>query len=324
MAPSKTSIDGVSAQSEGDTADDYMSMVLTEPASTASQPETSFQRRARQKREAESRARQPSKAELARQAEFNRDEALSTALPVSSKGYQMMAKLGFKAGTTLGKEGNEHARKEPLGVLVKEGRAGVGMDGERKRKFREEVQDADGNEGAKKRETEGEFRERQAREREQKRAEGLCWGAMRVLEGFEGEGTGKGEELDAHDSEAKMAATKPTAHINVLWRLLVRDRLEKERERRMRYDLHQSLSRDPAYDDPDEEKQDGQAWGTEEEELEVEDPELDEFTSLDPAERLSKMVEYLRQKWRYCFWCKFQYPDETMEGCPGLSEDEHG
>lgn len=91
----------------------------------------------------------------------------------------------------------------------------------------------------------------------------------------------------------------------------------------MRYDLHQSLSKLPTYDDPDEDEQYKHALGTEEEELEEEDPELDEFNALEPAIRLTKLVEYLREKHHYCFWCKHQYPDATMEGCPGLTEDDH-
>ncbi|KAI4125088.1 MAG: hypothetical protein LQ338_004475 [Usnochroma carphineum] len=306
-----------------DEEDDYMSMAIPEPAPALSNTETSVQRRARKKREAEARAHQPSKAELAYQAESKRDEALNAALPTTSKGFQMMAKLGFKAGSALGKEGNEHARTEPLGVVVKEGRAGVGMEGERKRKFREEVGKEDG--GNKKRETEGEFRERQGREREEKRKEGMCWGAMKILEGFE---TGEdGGVVDGHDGkggEVEKKMSRPTKQINVLWRGLARDRQQKERERRMRYDLHQSLSRNAAYDDPDEDQEDRQAWGDEEEEVEEEDLELEGFNALEPAERLKRMVEYLREKWRYCFWCKFQYPDEEMEGCPGFTEDEHG
>ncbi|KAL8690325.1 MAG: hypothetical protein Q9218_004200 [Villophora microphyllina] len=307
-----------------DGEDDYMSMAMLEPTSTIAHMETSVQRRARKKREAEARAHQPSKAELARQAEQHREEALNTSLPTSSKGYQMMAKLGFRAGSALGKEGNEHARKEPLNVVIKEGRAGVGMEGEKKRKIREEAADADEGEGAKRRETEGEFRERQGKEREEKRTEGMCWGAMRVLEGFEGDNGPKADAQHDNENEAVKVMKKPTNQINVLWRGLIRDRLDKERERRMRYDLHQSLSRHATYDDPEEEKQDRQAWGTEEEELEEEDPELNEFDALEPSERLRRMVEYLRERWRYCFWCKSQYPDDTMEGCPGLTEDEHG
>jgi hypothetical protein len=126
-------------------------------------------------------------------------------------------------------------------------------------------------------------------------------------------------------------SAKPLKQINVLWRGLVRRREEKERDRRMRYDLHQSLSRLPTYEDPDEDKEDKMALGknriqlqhTLVEDLEEEDPELDEFNALDPAVRLQKLVMYLREKYNYCFWCKFTYPDKDMEGCPGITEEDH-
>ncbi|KAL8674061.1 MAG: hypothetical protein Q9168_001548 [Polycauliona sp. 1 TL-2023] len=321
MASSRISVDRDHLQQLTDDTDDYMSMTIPEPSSKSAHLETSAQRRSRKKRESESRAHQPSKAEIAHRAQVKRDEALNTSLPVNSKGYQMMARLGFKAGSALGKEGNEYARKEPLDVVVKEGKAGIGMDGERKRKFQE---DTDSGRGSKKRETAGEFRERQAKETAEKRAEALCWGAMRVLEEFESNDTAIGEGIVDKGDNVARSTSKPTASVNLLWRGLVKHRDVKERQRRMRYDLNQSLSRTAAYDDSDEEKQSRQAWGTEEEEVEVEDPELDDFNGLQPAERLRRMVEYLRAEWRYCFWCKCQYPSEAMDGCPGATEDEHG
>ena len=58
-------------------------------------------------------------------------------------------------------------------------------------------------------------------------------------------------------------------------------------------------------------------------ELDQDDAELDEFEALDVADRLQKLVAYLRERWHYCFWCKYRYPDESMEGCPGITEEEH-
>ncbi|KAL8766254.1 MAG: hypothetical protein Q9209_006919 [Squamulea sp. 1 TL-2023] len=320
MLSPKPSNNGDGDQPAND-ADDYMSMTILESSTDSPLFETSVQRRARKRRETESRARQPSKSEIAHRAQINRDEALGTSLPVSSKGYQMMARLGFKAGSALGREGNENARTEPLSLAVKENRAGVGMDYQKKRKIKE---DAEIGKEAKKMETEGEFRERQAREREQKMAEGSCWAAMRVLEDFEGEDTTLGDGTVDGGKNALRSTTQSIAGKNLLWRGLLRDREEKQRRKRMRYDLHQSLSRNTAYDSLDEGTQDRQAWGTMEEEVEVEDAEMEEFNRLEPAERLRRLVEYLREKWKYCFWCKFQYPDETMDGCPGVTEDEHG
>ncbi|CAD6448186.1 c4dbfed9-593e-4bc1-9674-c5fd152451c0 [Sclerotinia trifoliorum] len=103
----------------------------------------------------------------------------------------------------------------------------------------------------------------------------------------------------------------------------------RKRDRRMRYDLQQSLSRLPTYDDEDEDKDDKRALGKDRiqhtivEDLEEEDPELDAFTLLEPAERLQKLVEHLRSEYNYCFFCKYTYPDDSMDGCPGLMEEDH-
>ena len=140
------------------------------------------------------------------------------------------------------------------------------------------------------------------------------------------------EEAEAstpEDPKKRTISTKPLKQINILWRGLVRRREEKERDRRMRYDLHQSLSRLPTYDDADEDKEDKRALGKDRiqhtlvEDLEEEDPDLDAFNELDPAERLHKLVLHLREEYNYCFWCKFTYPDKDMEGCPGLTEEDH-
>lgn len=213
----------------------------------------------------------------------------------------MLSKLGYQPGSALGATGNKNGVLEPVAVEMKAGREGVGMANARKRKLHEEAEE--------KREEEKEvvegYRERVTRERETRRVEGLLGGAMRVLEGMEEGTAGK--------------------RVNVLYRGLVRQREEEERERRARYDLHQSLSRSAAYEaDEEEEKQDRLAWGGEEEDLADErDEELEAFEALTPQERLERVVEYLREKHWYCFWCKSRYENAGMEGCPGMTEDDH-
>ncbi len=295
-----------SADSASEEVDDYMSMTIAEPTKPQ-EKETYTQRRLRKQREAETRSHPRSKAEIAAAAEAARENALQTALPNTSKGFQMMAKLGFKPGSALGASTNTNARTEPLGIAVKEDKGGVGMENEKKRKFREEAAAVEGTR-KKMAAEEGDYRERVGREREEKRVEGLFWGAMKVLEG-----------LEQPETEVKV----PLKKVNVLWRGLLRERAGKERDRRMRYDLHQSLTRDRQYEDPEEDQHDRQALGKEEEEVEDEDEELDEFLKLGGKERLRKLVEYLRVKYFYCFWCKCKYEDESMEGCPGLEEDDH-
>ena len=242
----------------------------------------------------------------------------------------MMAKLGFKPGNTLGASTNPHARVEPLGVNVKEDRGGIGLDSEKKRKFREEME----GEAKRVKAEEGEYRERVAREREDRRLEGLIGGAMKVAERMDTEEESQAipDAVEDYIVGADTAATlenevkrksKPTGQINVLWRSLVRQREEKERERRMRHDLQQSLPRNAKHEDSEEDEHDRLAFGDEEEEVDEEDPELNDFNALEPAERLNRLVGYLREKYNYCFWCKFQYSDPDMEGCPGVTEEDH-
>lgn len=216
----------------------------------------------------------------------------------------MMAKLGFKPGAALGASSNPNARTEPLSISVKEDRGGVGMQNEKKRKFREEAEGVEKKQKAE----EGDYRERVGREREEKRVEGMFWGAMRVLEGL--------EQPEGGDKV-------PVKKVNLLWRGLVRERREKEKERRARYDLHQSLSRSAAYEDAEEDELDKQALGKEEEDVDEIDEELENFLGLEGKQRLRRLVEYLRQEHQYCFWCKFKYEDEKMDGCPGIEEDDH-
>ena len=321
---------------QDDDEDDYMSMsmTITEPSLPAVK-ETYTQRRLRKQRESEIRGRTKSKAELEADEAVAREAALSTSLLAdpaaasSNKGLKMMAKMGFQPGKALGSEGNTEARTEPLVVNVKDGRGGVGLDEERKRKFREEAE----REGKRVKVEEGEYRERMRREREEARLESQVGGAMRVAERMAEEDEGMGNEGDEQGNvdgmKKRTISTRPLKQINVLWRGLVRGREEKERDRSMRYDLSQSISRLPTYEDPDEEKDEKIAMGKESvlhsvvEDLEEGDPELDAFNALPPEERLQKLVEYLRSEYYYCFWCKCRYPDKEMEGCPGVTEEDH-
>ena len=311
--------------------EDYMNMVIAEPTQPR-EKETYTQRRLRKEREAEARGRIKPKAEQAADEAAAREAALSRSLftdlgaAPTNKGLAMMAKMGFKPGVALGSKDNAGARTEPITISMKEDRGGIGLDSEKKRKFREEVE----KEGKRVKTEETEYRERLRKEREEARLEGQAGAAMRVAERLDGEkeenavGTGTGGGLTK-----RKISTKPLKQINVLWRGLVRKREEKERDRRMRYDLQQSLSRLPTYDDPDEDRDDKKALGKDHiqhtlvEDLEEEDPELDEFNALDPADRLEKLVRYLREEHNYCFWCKYTYQDKEMEGCPGLTEEEH-
>ncbi|KAJ5986871.1 hypothetical protein N7451_011236 [Penicillium sp. IBT 35674x] len=337
-----------------DEEDDYMSMVIEEPT----QKESFTQRKRREQREAEARGRVPSKAERAAQEAARRDEALAkSTLDPSNKGFKMMAKLGFKPGDSLGKRDAEvpsdgkielaQARAEPLNLTLKDGRGGIGLDSEKKRKLREEAEEAT----KKIKREEGDYRDRVREERELRRTEAQVRAAQKVAERLdldaETETTDtkdgashpdQGADED-EDHKPRPKRVKPTSQINVLYRGLVREYEEREREKQARHVLETSLPsaffrnpKLPGYDDEVLERQDKQAIGNQpgpytaalEQEVEEEDPELDAFNALEPSERLEKLVRHLRDTYRYCFWCKYRYEtDVELQGCPGLTEEDH-
>ena len=316
--------------------DDYLTMSFDEPPT--SKIETLTQRKKRLAREAEIKGRPKSKAELAAEEKAKREKALaSNTLDTSNKGFKMMAALGYKPGTALGASRDktpngapDERLLEPVGVEMREGRSGIGADAEKKRKFREAVS-AREDDVKKRKVDETDFRVRQQQEREEKKMEGQTFGAMKICEGLEEDddaATSATPATQAADGQAK-ARTRPLHSVNVLWRGLVRERALKERDRRMRYDLHQSLSRRADYDDPDEDEDDRRALGKKADleevdiDLDRDDEELEQFEALEVSERLRRLVDYLRERWHYCFWCKFRYTDAAMEGCPGTTEDDH-
>jgi len=60
-----------------------------------------------------------------------REDGLQKELDSSNKGFAMLAKMGFKPGTSLGKDNS--GRKEPIPINLKEGRSGLGRDAAEKR-----------------------------------------------------------------------------------------------------------------------------------------------------------------------------------------------
>ena len=302
-----------------DEEDDYLNMTFDEPATK--KKETSLQKTARLKKEALERGRIPSKAEKEAAAVAAREKALATELDSSNKGAKMMAKMGFKAGGGLGAAGNE-GRTRPVELGMKDDRGGIGADSEKKRKIREAAEAAES--GVKRTKlTVEDFRERNVREKEEKRLEGMWYGAMKILETFQEDGEKKDDEVKQSGEAGKDDSTKrPLKSMNVLYRPLVRDRLVKEQERRARYDLTQSLSRNEEY--TEEDADDRLALSSEVQDLDEEDAELEGYEGSPITERLDKVIKHLREKYWYCFWCKYRYEDEGMEDCPGLTEDEHG
>lgn len=308
-------------------------MTMAIPA--VEEKETRLQRLEREKREARERGRPKSKAQLAAEEAARREAAHSRSLledapDRGSKGLAMMAKMGFRGGA-LGK-GREGVT-EPIRVFVKGDRGGVGLDEEKRKREREE-EDAALREMKARKIGEGDYRERVAREREAERKERQYRAAAKLAQQLheqrEEEAAAAHPEPTPTESEMQSkrpAPGPPLRSVNILWRPLVKEREQAERDRAARRALDEGLTRLPNYTD-DLDADDKLAVGPDKteyvaEDEEEEDEELEEFEALEPAEKLMRVLEYLRREHRYCFWCKCRYEDEAMEGCPGITEEDH-
>ena len=253
--------------------------------------------------------------------------------------------------------------KEPLRILIRDGREGIGLEAERQRRLREAAEAAS-QQAKRARVDETTYRDRMRLERETARLCRLTEAAQKIAERMHGDahrsrdvsqaatgesstgsGSGMREGTGGRSGmhTASKGETKPSSPslkaLPVEFRGLVRARERAERERRMRHDLESGVlpiltpGTIPAYDDDDElDRDDRVALGRDEgrpggfgadKEPDESDAELDEFESLEPGERLQRVVRYLRTRHQYCFWCKAGYPDELMDGCPGETEDDH-
>jgi hypothetical protein len=328
----------IDTMAQSDEDDDYMNMTF-EDAPKGPKYETSLQRAARKRKEVrpllprdaiaddivqgEARSKQKTKAEREADAEAAREASLATALPETNKGFKMMAKFGFKQGDTLGK--SEDARKEPIRVDMKGDRSGIGLESEKKRKFREQWEQAD-REAKRSKEEEGDYIEIRRLEAKEKKAERDLDSAQRTAERL--------TEQAAEDKGTPQPTEQPVKDVNVLWRSRARRRAVIKHEKQQRRELNNSIaSRLPtlAADEDDEEDDSKVAQGRDlapfytslEDDLEDKDPDLAEFEALPVVDRLQKLLTFLRDEFHYCLYCGYQYPDAEMEGCPGLTDEEH-
>lgn len=232
-----------------------------------------------------------------------------------------MAKFGFKQGDALGK--SENARKEPIRVNVKDDRGGVGLESERKRKFREQFEEAE-RLVKRSKEEEGDYLEMRRQEQKEKKLERDLDSAQRTAERL--------SDKEIEEKSSPEPGEKPLQDINVLWRARARRRIEIKHDKQQRRELNNSLSsRLPtlAAEDEDDDCKVAQGqdltpfYTTLEHELEDEDSELAEFEALPVADRLEKLLIFLRDKYRYCLYCGYEYPDAEMEGCPGVTDEDH-
>lgn len=268
-----------------------------------------------------------SKEELKAEEDEKRKEALAKSIDQSNRGFKMMAKLGYTAGGTLGK--SEDARSTPIEIDLKEGRGGIGMDSEKRKRIREAA-----DESIKRAKVDVEDYRQQVRgDHEERRLTNLVYAAQKTAERLDEEAkTIEQEGKEQGESATKAQSERSLKSIPVVWRGLVKQRLEAQVAKQADKSLREGMERLPNYQDTDEDAEDKWARAAPEKlsttalmetELEEEDEELEMFQNKPVVERLEEIIDYLRTTFKYCFWCKYQYPDEEMEGCPGPTEEDH-
>jgi len=269
--------------------------------------------------------------------------------------------LGLASDTTL-----QHQPQgpilEPIALFVKEDRSGIGHLTSEKLKFRESLNRSGISPASvPPKESAESYRTRLRINKQEKRAEAQFYSAQTILEGFDRGETSSSptqpqreREFSPLGSRYPKTTTKnnnnnnkdttlpprniPLKSIPILYRSLIKHREEKDREKRNRYEFLEFLSfathsssKAPGLPEYERDYEDKVALGTTQmsevdSDVEGEDEELEEFNQLPFTERLRLIVKELREKWNYCFWCKYQYAcqEEMDESCPGLEEDLHG
>ncbi|KAF9186896.1 G patch domain-containing protein 11 [Haplosporangium sp. Z 27] len=284
-----------------------------------------------------------------------REKGLEKEIGEDNKGMAMLLKMGFKKGGTLGAaklssesepqssngstDEHSNALRAPIEVQIKQGRGGLGMDSVKKRQAEEELQrhvdeahrvfDQDFR-GKKMNQFEIEKRNRQLGA-----ARAICMQLDAKKK------TGTPEDQDQGND------TKDMGRSNEFWwisdsvpdemlgtRLMgpgaeVITETQGDNINQRRFDLSEDGDNDESSKEKRIKLDPLESLGDDEEKAQEEEPpkwgEKPDFAQLEVNEKLNKVVNYLRDKHYYCFWCSAQYDgaDDLKQNCPGEDEDDH-
>ncbi|KAI0770789.1 hypothetical protein BC629DRAFT_1442099 [Irpex lacteus] len=337
-----------------DDEDDYLSdkfLAQLASSSTSSGVKTYSERRKEEQRRAALRNEQNRKRSRRELEQESRAEGLSTSLfeqakeeagedgAPKNKALAMMMKMGFKPGQALESDGQEtisrgrsrtpphtQHRTVPLPLNEWAGKKGIGLGSkraaspsaaERLAKMAKMVEDRDHTD----------FRDRARQQYEERRAEGRLGPAQMTCVTLDEKA---GREFNVLWLNPNNPETFPDGLIDALEDPDVVYALQRQQhdnsiegrfKARMKADALQPLQ-SSLEDEGDEAKK--PALNTipySEEDLK----EAAQFLRLGAADRLQLVLDYLRRRYAYCFWCGTDYEDqEDMENnCPGPDEEAH-
>ncbi|KAI9487147.1 MAG: hypothetical protein EXX96DRAFT_67691 [Benjaminiella poitrasii] len=271
--------------------DDYMSAKFLENAEefeSKRKEETYSERRKKQIREQEKKSYIKPRAQL--EAE-EREKGLQRSLDEdkSNKGMKMLMKMGFKKGNSLG---SGKGIVEPIKINMRSGRYGIGLESELQKRTRE-LEEEEEEEEIKRRKTEmdpREYRVLMAQRAKENQLIRYLLAAVSIC-----------EKLD-EDNNIKS---------NIIWTLKPIQPSDND------------INETNDIEDEDKDKKDD--YDKEKNELLFPKDEIEKLQALSLDEQLETTINYLREIYHYCFWCRAKYTDKNDLdiNCPGPDEDSH-
>ncbi|UYV60496.1 GPATCH11 [Cordylochernes scorpioides] len=172
-----------------DSEDDYMSEAFLNPTNDI-RPGLVFSNATKRKFELEKKAKELSKKPKLmgkKLEEHNRKEGLGNAIGKDNKGFKLLEKMGFKQGMTLGKSSASTAIKEPIAVVLKSDRSGLGKATEAKEKL-EKFREIRTQKEDLKQKLQDNFRQRMRSKLSEKQLKGDLYASQKICQQFDNEG----------------------------------------------------------------------------------------------------------------------------------------
>ncbi|KAH7722385.1 G-patch domain containing protein [Aphelenchoides avenae] len=244
----------------------------------------------------------PKKHEIEKQ---KLEEGLSKPLDSQSKGFSLLAKMGYKPGMSIGKkkEGDEGI-KEPIPIQMKTGRMGLGGETHEKEKQKERCEmhlqrmhmQAKMNEVLA-----DDFRQRKRGRTVQKQVIGDILKTRKACQELDvRQGRELPEEYWFWPIYAAKASEEPTSTTRSDPKRLRLVKSESDEDDERKYHYSNGKEAPP--------------------EIQFEDFDEDEL-----IERLETITTYVRRTHFYCIWCGCAYEsaDELSDHCPGSTRQDH-
>ncbi|VDM46491.1 unnamed protein product [Toxocara canis] len=298
-----TETSDVVGSEDGDAEDDYMSDVFTSvvldvrPGIAVGRSQRRIMKIEAERNEVEERIRSiPKRADLEREM---RESALSKPIGEESKGFALLAKMGYRPGMSLGKQkqGIEEGIKEPIAIDFKTCRTGLGhkaLEEEKKKQRNAILQKRLAARTNSNQFLLVDFRKRQRIASVQKQLVGDVMKSRKAC-----------QELDLRNG-----LELPS---NAYFWPIYMEGIEEEQVTSKRANVI------------GEEQQEEMIFKYSNGKLAPAEPKLIELPETELMDKLEDVTAYLREKHRYCVWCGCQFETaEELDGqCPGSTRADH-